>query len=48
MTKKSTIICMCLTCGKSSNAGNICAFEEKEKMAYCQTFIKIKPKKVSK
>jgi hypothetical protein len=49
MTKEKTPpICMCLVCGKSSNAGSICAFEEKEKMAYCQTFIKIKPKKEKK
>lgn len=45
---KQKPICMCLTCGKSSNAGNTCLYEEKEKMAYCQTFIKIKPKKTSK
>ena len=42
---KKKPICMCLTCGKSSNAGNICGFEEKKKMAHCNTWIRIKPKK---
>lgn len=36
---------MCLTCGKSSNAGSKCLFEAKEKMAFCPTWIRIKEKK---
>jgi hypothetical protein len=43
--KKSKPICICLVCGKSSNAGNQCAYEEKKFMAACPTYIKIKPKK---
>lgn len=41
-------LCICKKCGKSSNAGSICAYEEKEKMAACPTFIKIKEKKKGK
>jgi hypothetical protein len=41
--KKTTkFICLCLECGKSSNAGNKCLYEEKEKMAACPTYIRIK------
>ena len=45
---KKEFLCMCKTCGKSSNAGNSCAYEEQEKMSYCQTFIRIKEKKPKK
>lgn len=39
---KEAPICMCKNCGRSSNAGNSCLYEEKEKMAHCPTFIRIK------
>ena len=42
---KKAPICMCKNCGRSSNAKSKCAFEEKEKMAYCPTWIRIKEKK---
>jgi len=47
MAKKPPI-CMCKTCGKSSNAGNKCAFEEEKFMAFCPTWIRIKEKKEKK
>jgi hypothetical protein len=43
--KAKAPICLCLTCGKSSNAGSSCLFEEKEKMAACPTSISMKFKK---
>lgn len=44
MSKKEPI-CMCKTCGKSTNNNCSCLYEEKEKMAFCPTFIRIKAKK---
>lgn len=42
---KRKLICRCKDCGKSSNAGNVCVYEEKKKMAACPTWIRIKTKK---
>jgi len=39
---KKKPINVCLTCGKSSNAGNKCAYEEKKNMAFCPTAIRMK------
>lgn len=39
---------MCKTCRRSSNAGNKCAFEDNDKMAYCHTFIRMKEEKPKK
>jgi len=36
--------CMCKTCGKSTFADNKCLYQD-ERMAFCPTFIKMKPKK---
>ena len=46
--KKPEPICLCKACGKSSNAGNSCLFEEKERMAACPSFIRMKAKKAAK
>ena len=42
---KKTFLCKCKECGKSSNAGNECIYEDKEQMAFCPTFIRMKTKK---
>ena len=44
MEKKKT--CMCKTCGRSSNFGNTCLYEEKEQMCFCSTFIRPMKKKI--
>jgi hypothetical protein len=36
---------MCKECGKSSNVGNVCLYEDKEKMSHCPTFIRNKKDK---
>ncbi len=35
---------MCRECGKSSQVGSKCIYEDQEKMAWCPTFIKRKKK----
>lgn len=48
LKEKQMKIHLCKICGKSSNVGNKCLYEEKEEMASCPTFIKIKVKQPSK
>lgn len=42
---KKEPICICKGCIKSSHADGICVFEDKEKMAFCPTYMKHKPRK---